>query len=177
MKFALRPPWVGGLGPHPAQLDEDDMDAAPAEDDDGEDFLLKDDGNDLDLRCAAWIYRAWGFPYSVRFLLKCLAALQVQRNCHPPARRCLAHRTSLSLPARSWPPLCSLARLEYLMERRPELLSSVMLRQNPHNVHEWHKRAKLFQVRFVESACATRLSRAAGAAHCGGRQRQRRRGW
>ena len=31
------------------------------------------------------------------------------------------------------------------MERRPELLSSVMLRQNPHNVHEWHKRAKLFQ--------------------------------
>lgn len=31
------------------------------------------------------------------------------------------------------------------MERRPELLSSVMLRQNPHNVHEWHKRAKIFQ--------------------------------
>lgn len=25
------------------------------------------------------------------------------------------------------------------------LLSSVMLRQNPHNVHEWHKRVKLFQ--------------------------------
>ncbi len=42
-------------------------------------------------------------------------------------------------------PPCRLARLEYLMERRPELLSSVMLRQNPHNVHEWHKRAKLFQ--------------------------------
>ncbi|GAB4814261.1 hypothetical protein N2152v2_001307 [Parachlorella kessleri] len=55
---------------------------------DGDDFLLKDDGNDLDLR---------------------------------------------------------LARLEHLMERRPELLSSVMLRQNPHSVHEWHKRAKLFQ--------------------------------
>lgn len=31
------------------------------------------------------------------------------------------------------------------MSRRPELLSSVMLRQNPHNVHEWHKRVKLFQ--------------------------------
>ena len=30
------------------------------------------------------------------------------------------------------------------MERRPILLSSVMLRQNPHNVHEWHKRVKLF---------------------------------
>jgi hypothetical protein len=41
-------------------------------------------------------------------------------------------------------PRCRLARLEHLMERRPELLSSVMLRQNPHNVHEWHKRAKLF---------------------------------
>lgn len=37
-----------------------------------------------------------------------------------------------------------LARLEHLMERRPELLSSVVLRQNPHNVGEWHKRAKLF---------------------------------
>ena len=37
-----------------------------------------------------------------------------------------------------------LARLEYLMDRRPVLLSSVLLRQNPHNVHEWHKRAKLF---------------------------------
>jgi hypothetical protein len=31
------------------------------------------------------------------------------------------------------------------MDRRPELLSSVMLRQNPHNVHEWHKRVKLFE--------------------------------
>ena len=31
------------------------------------------------------------------------------------------------------------------MGRRPELLSSVMLRQNPHNVHEWHKRVKLFE--------------------------------
>ena len=31
------------------------------------------------------------------------------------------------------------------MERRPELLSSVKLRQNPHNVHEWHKRVKLFE--------------------------------
>lgn len=24
-------------------------------------------------------------------------------------------------------------------------LNSVLLRQNPHNVHEWHKRAKLFK--------------------------------
>ena len=38
-----------------------------------------------------------------------------------------------------------LARIEYLMEKRPLLLNSVVLRQNPHNVHEWHKRAKLFK--------------------------------
>ena len=38
-----------------------------------------------------------------------------------------------------------LARLEHLMDRRPLLLSSVLLRQNPHNVHEWHKRVKLFK--------------------------------
>lgn len=38
-----------------------------------------------------------------------------------------------------------LARLEHLMDRRPLLLNSVLLRQNPHNVHEWHKRVKLFE--------------------------------
>ena len=38
-----------------------------------------------------------------------------------------------------------LARLEYLMSRRQELLSSVVLRQNPHSVHEWHKRVSLFE--------------------------------
>ena len=38
-----------------------------------------------------------------------------------------------------------LARLERLMERRPELLSSVLLRQSPHNVTEWLKRATLFE--------------------------------
>jgi pre-mRNA-splicing factor SYF1 len=69
------------------QAADEDEEAPALEDEDGEDFLLKDGGDDLDLR---------------------------------------------------------LARLEHLMERRPELLSSVMLRQNPHNVHEWHKRAKLF---------------------------------
>ena len=35
-------------------------------------------------------------------------------------------------------------RLELLMDRRPVLLNSVLLRQNPHNVHEWHNRAKIF---------------------------------
>ncbi|XP_026327401.1 pre-mRNA-splicing factor SYF1 [Hyposmocoma kahamanoa] len=37
-----------------------------------------------------------------------------------------------------------LARFEYLMERRLLLLNSVLLRQNPHNVAEWHKRVKLY---------------------------------
>lgn len=38
-----------------------------------------------------------------------------------------------------------LGRLEYLTERRPILLNSVMLRQNPNNVYEWHKRIKLYR--------------------------------
>ena len=37
-----------------------------------------------------------------------------------------------------------LARLEYLMDRRPLMLNSVLLRQNPHNVNEWIKRVKLY---------------------------------
>uniref|UniRef100_A0A8C5H8J0 Pre-mRNA-splicing factor SYF1 n=1 Tax=Gouania willdenowi TaxID=441366 RepID=A0A8C5H8J0_GOUWI len=36
-----------------------------------------------------------------------------------------------------------LARFEQLIARRPLLLNSVLLRQNPHNVHEWLKRVKL----------------------------------
>lgn len=46
-----------------------------------------------------------------------------------------------------------LARLERLMERRPELLSSVLLRQNPHNVHEWLKRADLFDGQPTKVLC------------------------
>lgn len=38
-----------------------------------------------------------------------------------------------------------LARLEHLMERRPLLLSSVLLRQNPHAVAEWHARAEIYE--------------------------------
>lgn len=38
-----------------------------------------------------------------------------------------------------------LARLENLMERRPLLLNSVLLRQNPHNVNEWIKRVELLR--------------------------------
>ena len=38
-----------------------------------------------------------------------------------------------------------LARMEYLMDRRPLLLNRVLLRQNPHNVQEWLKRVKLYE--------------------------------
>merc|ERR1712166_1262129 len=38
-----------------------------------------------------------------------------------------------------------LARLEHLMDRRPELFSSVKLRQNPNDVQEWRNRIKLFK--------------------------------
>lgn len=31
------------------------------------------------------------------------------------------------------------------MERRLLLLNSVLLRQNPHNVQEWHKRVRLYE--------------------------------
>lgn len=43
-----------------------------------------------------------------------------------------------------------LARFEALMDRRPLLLNSVLLRQNPHNVHEWHKRVKLFEGKPID---------------------------
>ncbi|MEW5299624.1 MAG: hypothetical protein WDW36_002620 [Sanguina aurantia] len=65
-----------------------------------------------------------------------------------------------------------LARLEHLMSRRPELLSSVMLRQNPHNVHEWHKRVKLFEgsptrqiLTFTEAVKTVDLVQALGKPH------------
>lgn len=41
-----------------------------------------------------------------------------------------------------------LARFEHLMERRLLLLNSVLLRQNPHNVQEWHKRVQLYEGEF-----------------------------
>lgn len=43
-----------------------------------------------------------------------------------------------------------LARFESLMERRLALLNSVLLRQNPHNVQEWHNRVKLFEGKSLE---------------------------
>ena len=47
-----------------------------------------------------------------------------------------------------------LARLERLMERRPFLVNSVLLRQNPNNVHEWLKRVKLFKGNHVKVSSA-----------------------
>lgn len=41
----------------------------------------------------------------------------------------------------------TLARYERLVERQPFLLNSVLLRQNPHSVHEWHKRVALFKAK------------------------------
>lgn len=38
-----------------------------------------------------------------------------------------------------------LTRLEHLVDRRPMLLSDVHLRQNVHNVHEWHKRMRMLK--------------------------------
>ncbi|XP_065204827.1 pre-mRNA-splicing factor syf1 homolog [Planococcus citri] len=38
-----------------------------------------------------------------------------------------------------------MARLSDIMERRMLLLNSVLLRQNPHNVQEWHKRVQLYE--------------------------------
>jgi pre-mRNA-splicing factor SYF1 len=38
-----------------------------------------------------------------------------------------------------------MTRFEHLMDRRPLLLNSVLLRQNPHNAHEWLNRVQLYE--------------------------------
>jgi pre-mRNA-splicing factor SYF1 len=65
-----------------------------------------------------------------------------------------------------------LARLEHLMDRRPVLLSSVLLRQNPHNCNEWLKRVKLFEsdprktiVTFTEAVKTIEPEDAVGKLH------------
>uniref|UniRef100_A0A0E0ANG7 Pre-mRNA-splicing factor SYF1 n=1 Tax=Oryza glumipatula TaxID=40148 RepID=A0A0E0ANG7_9ORYZ len=65
-----------------------------------------------------------------------------------------------------------LARFERLLDRRPELLSSVLLRQNPHNVEEWHRRVKLFEkdptrqvATYVEAVKTVDPMKAAGKPH------------
>ncbi|XP_040270668.1 pre-mRNA-splicing factor SYF1 [Bufo bufo] len=65
-----------------------------------------------------------------------------------------------------------LARFEQLMERRPVLLNGVLLRQNPHNVHEWHKRVQLYQGKpreiintFTEAVQTVNPAKATGKPH------------
>lgn len=65
-----------------------------------------------------------------------------------------------------------LSRFENLMDTRPVLLSSVLLRQNPHNVHEWHKRVTLFEGRpsdiiktFTEAVQTVNIEQAVGKPH------------
>jgi pre-mRNA-splicing factor SYF1 len=65
-----------------------------------------------------------------------------------------------------------LARLEALASRRPALLSSVRLRQDPHAVPEWHRRARLFegdpagQVKaYTEAVRAVDPKKASGKPH------------
>ena len=62
-----------------------------------------------------------------------------------------------------------LARLEHLTQRRPLLLSAVALRQNPHAVGQWHRRAKLLegdpsaQIKtFTQAVAAVDPARASG---------------
>ncbi|XP_068130687.1 pre-mRNA-splicing factor SYF1 [Hyperolius riggenbachi] len=65
-----------------------------------------------------------------------------------------------------------LARFEQLMERRPLLLNGVLLRQNPHNVHEWHKRVQLYEGKpreiintFTEAVQTVDPAKATGKPH------------
>ena len=65
-----------------------------------------------------------------------------------------------------------LARLDFLIGRRPELLSSVLLRQNPHDVIEWQKRVSIFEgnprrqvFTFTEAVKTVDPSRALGRYH------------
>ncbi|CDJ65681.1 XPA-binding protein, putative [Eimeria necatrix] len=63
----------------------------------------------------------------------------------------------------------AIARLERLTERRPLLISSCKLRQNPHNVHEWLARAELVQddnkkvvETFTEAVATVKADQAVG---------------
>ncbi|KAI3869996.1 hypothetical protein MKX03_010290 [Papaver bracteatum] len=65
-----------------------------------------------------------------------------------------------------------IARLDHFMDRRPELANSVLLRQNPHNVEQWHRRVKLFEgnpakkiVTFTEAVKTVDPMKAVGSPH------------
>jgi pre-mRNA-splicing factor SYF1 len=105
--------------------------------DDGADFLLKDDGDDIDLRLARLeaLTGRWVCDYDA-----CVSCARVCVTSREPA----VHQSICRIQP---PPTATDST--YLQSRtpnrRPELLSAVMLRQNPHNVAEWHKRVKLFE--------------------------------
>ena len=46
-----------------------------------------------------------------------------------------------------------MSRFENLMDRRPLLLNSVLLRQNPHNVHEWLNRVEIHEGDVAKVKC------------------------
>ncbi len=92
----------------------------------------------------------------------------------PPASTAAAAQVLSSLNASSDDMDLRLRRLELLADRRPLLLSSVLLRQNPNNVNEWHKRAKLFQdqnkprqaiMTFTEAVKTVDVYKAVGKPH------------
>jgi len=92
----------------------------------------------------------------------------------PPASTAAAAATLASLGASSDDMDLRLRRLELLADRRPLLLSSVLLRQSPNNVNEWHKRAKLFQqqnkprqaiMTFTEAVKTVDVYKAVGKPH------------
>ncbi|KAI3904851.1 hypothetical protein MKW92_037633 [Papaver armeniacum] len=65
-----------------------------------------------------------------------------------------------------------IARLDHLMDRRPKLANSVLLRQNPHNVEQWHRRVKLFEgnpakqiLTFTEAVKTVDPMKAVGSPH------------
>uniref|UniRef100_A0ABD2VYW0 Suppressor of forked domain-containing protein n=1 Tax=Trichogramma kaykai TaxID=54128 RepID=A0ABD2VYW0_9HYME len=65
-----------------------------------------------------------------------------------------------------------IARLEHLMSRRLLLLNSVTLRQNPHNVSQWHERVKLYEGQpheiintYTEAVQTVEPKQAAGKLH------------
>ena len=51
----------------------------------------------------------------------------------------------------------TLSRLELLLEKRPLMLNSVLLRQNPHNVGEWLKRADLLKGKKLRKSQLVRI--------------------
>ena len=140
-------------------MDDDEEEAEGAEGGaagEGEDFLLTDDAKDIDLRCGGpggglgvggWV---WGAGRRVSGGKRRGPGLSTRPCVLPPLAPPHTHYVLAGsvfwlpyLPASPMSPI-RLERLEFLISRRPELLNSVMLRQNPHNVAEWHKRVKLF---------------------------------